>query len=262
MVHLHMTFQFQMWGWAHILSILLPAILVVIFHFSMRKKSFQTKRKFGIILCCIMIAILIARNIKVFTVLGFSSQLIPFQVCHLANFILLFAFIFNNKLLFALAFCFFLPAAIAATLFADALYAYSTIFDLRAQVHIWGHALIVSSIIWALLNGFIMIKFKTALLTVGIVAGIYFFLLVFGNVLMVLGTDQVWYFYVILPEPGTPLEMFFNWGTQYNWGWFYINPIYMLFKFFLAITVIFTFYGIFLLLMKFTPVKNSIEPAK
>jgi len=107
---------------------------------------------------------LIARNIEIFIVDGykFSGELLPLQICHFANFILLYAFLKRDQSFFALAFCLNLPAALLSIVYANSLTNYETMCSIRAQAYLWGHMLIVGITFWAYLVNIIKIDRKNS----------------------------------------------------------------------------------------------------
>ena len=241
---------FEMWGWMHILFILSPFVLTIILYFSCRKTTFKTKRIVGIVLSILMIAFLLARNIEIFIKNGnqIEPEIIPLQICHFANFIILFAFIFNNKTLFSLSFCLHLPAALMSIIFADSLTNYTS-WSIRGVVYLVGHMLIVGTILWAFIADMIKITPKVFLKTIGVMVGIYLISNPINNLFnMWMPSFTSNFFYSIKPEAGTPLGIFWDWGTNYqsSSGW-QINPIYLLCTMGLGAVVVSAFYGIYVL---------------
>lgn len=238
---------FQMWSLFHYLFIISPFILSVILFIVFRNKSYEEKRKIGIILSVIAIIVLLLRNIEILVKNNYipNAELIPLQICHFANFVLLFAFLKDNKVFFSLAFCLNLPAAMMSIVFANSLENYSTLISFRAMAYLWGHMLIVAITLWAVASGFVKITKQTLIKTMGLMVILYLFALIVNNVFNVLFGFSANYFYTLSPEKGTPLELFFNWGKTFNIGWFKINPLYMLLTSFLGALVVFGFYGLY-----------------
>ncbi len=238
---------FQMWSWFHYLFIASPFIFAVILFFVFKKKTYEEKRKIGVILSIIAIIILILRNIEIYVKSGYipNEELIPLQICHFANFVLLFAFLKDNKVLFALAFCLNLPAAMMSIIFANSLENYSTLLNFRGMAYLWGHMLIVAMTLWAVANGFVKITKKTLGQTMVLMMILYLVGLVVNNIFNTLFGFNANYFYTLKPENGTPLELFFNWGKMYVIGWFKVNPIYMILTSLLGGIIVFGFYGLY-----------------
>jgi uncharacterized membrane protein YwaF len=216
-------------------------------YFVFRNKTYEEKRKIGVILSIIAIIILILRNIEIYVKNGYvpNEELIPLQICHFANFVLLFAFLKDNKVLFALAFCLNLPAAMMSIIFANGLENYSTLLNFRGMAYLWGHMLIVAMTLWAVASGFVKITKKTLGKTMMLMVFLYVIGLVINNIFNVLFGFHANYFYTLKPENGTPLELFFNWGKMYIIGWFKINPIYMILTSLLGGIIVFGFYGMY-----------------
>ncbi len=173
--------------------------------------------------------ILLLRNIEIWVVKGFAFhyELVPLQICHFANFVLLIAFLKNHKTLFAFAWLFNFPAAFMSIVFANGLENYATILTLRGFAYISGHMLIVALSLFAFSSGFV--KLNTKVLT-----KLYFLLLPlyitahFVNMFFhfVLNSSSN-YFYTVRPESGTPLELFHQLGRSYMIGTFSSNPVYL-----------------------------------
>ena len=238
---------FQMWSWFHYLFIASPFIFAILLFFVFKKKTYEEKRKIGVILSIIAIIILILRNIEIYVKSGYipNEELIPLQICHFANFVLLFAFLKDNKVLFALAFCLNLPAAMMSIIFANGLENYSTLLNFRGMAYLWGHMLIVAMTLWAVASGFVKITKKTLGQTMVLMVILYIVGLVINNIFNTLFGFHANYFYTLKPENGTPLELFFNWGKMYVIGWFKVNPIYMILTSLLGGIIVFGFYGLY-----------------
>jgi len=249
---------FQMWSLFHYFFMVSPFIVAILFYFLFKNKSYEQKRRIGIILSVIAIIILVLRNIEIFIRNGYipNEELIPLQICHFANFVLLFAFLKDNKVLFALAFCLNLPAAMMSIIFANSLENYSTLLTFRGMAYLWGHMLIVSITIWAVVSGFVKITAKTFGKTVVLMMLLYIVGLVSNNIINTLFGFNANYFYTLKPESGTPLELFFNWGTMYVIGWFKINPLYMILTSLLGGVIVTGFFGVYKV---FEPKINSLS---
>lgn len=249
---------FQMWSFFHYFFIASPFIFAIILYFVFKNKSYEEKRKIGVILSIIAIIILVLRNIEIYVKNGYvpNEELIPLQICHFANFVLLFAFLKDHKVLFALAFCLNLPAAMMSIIFANGLENYSTLLNFRGMAYLWGHMLIVSMTLWAVASGFVKITKKTLGKTMLLMVMLYLVGLVINNIFNALFGFHANYFYTLKPENGTPLELFFNWGRMYVIGWFKVNPLYMILTSLLGGVIVFGFYGLYKV---FEPKIQSIE---
>lgn len=227
--------KFEMWSWVHIVFMISPVVFIILFQLLSKNKDSKFKRKLGVIVSIIAIVILVLRNIEILfkennRALAFA-EVIPLQICHLANFFLLYAFLSNKKKIFSLLFVFFLPAAIVAILFANGLTNYASIINFRGAAYLFGHSLIVSLVIYAFINDFIVISYKTLLKSLGMLVGFYVIIHIINNLLHYANLDPN-YFYSIRPERGTPLSIFYNWGNSVTgiirFGKFETNPLYLL----------------------------------
>ncbi|MFW5838898.1 MAG: hypothetical protein ACOC1L_04270 [Bacillota bacterium] len=237
---------YTMWSFGHYLFMASPFILWGVLHYLIKDKSYDYKRQFGVWVSLVGVVILLLRNIEIFVVKDFvfHYEIIPLQICHFANFVLLYAFLKDNKTMFAFAWLFNLPAAYMSILFSNGLENYETLLTFRGFAYITGHMLIVSLTLWAFSNGFIklsksiLIKLFTILLPLYITAHII-------NVLFsVLFNSSSNYFYTMRPESGTPLELFYTLGNTYMFGSFEINPLYLLLTGLFGFIVILLIYGV------------------
>lgn len=222
---------FKMWSFGHLLFIISPFIFTVITVLLTKKLNFEKKRKLGIIFSIICIVILVLRNLEIFLKNGktIDPELIPFQICHFANFVLFFAFLKNKQSLFSLALYFNLPFAFMSILFANSLANYATIITFRGFAYIFGHLLIVGITLWAFISGLIKVNKKSFFQGLIVVIILFISSLFINNLFNILmNTSTTNYFYTLSPEGGTPLELLFNLGKEYSIGKFRINPIYIL----------------------------------
>lgn len=220
---------FTMWSFGHILFIISPIIFTVVLHYSFKNKTQEEKRKIGMILSIIAILILVARNLEIWIRkdFGFDHEIVPLQVCHFANFVLLYAFWKKSDVAFSLSFTLNLLAAFLSILFADGLENYSSILNARGFAYIFGHIIIVVIILWAFLNDFIFIKFKTWIKTVITVEIMIVLSLLINNLMYVIYGKYSNYFYTEHPEGGTPLEWPWHWGNEFVYGTFKIHYVYI-----------------------------------
>lgn len=222
--------QYQVWSIGHYLFMLLPFIMWGLFFYLTKDKPFESKRKLGIIVSIIAILLLALRNIEYLFVKDFTFdyEMVPLQICHFANFVLLYAFYKNDKTFFAFAWLFNLPAAFLSIVFSNGLENYSTILNFRGAAYIFGHALIVALTLFAYstdfvkLDRFILLKLVKLLIPLYIAAH-------FVNALFYTLFDQPSnYFYTMRPEKGTPLEWFFEMGTEFTFLGAPFNPVYLI----------------------------------
>lgn len=76
-------------GLGHFLYIVSPFVLWPILTVLTRHNTKTANRRIGIALSVLMIIILVLRNIEIFVLrdFQFNYEVVPLQVCHLANFI-------------------------------------------------------------------------------------------------------------------------------------------------------------------------------
>lgn len=254
--------NFTMWSWGHYLFIVSPFILFFILNHFTKHKTLDQKLKIGVYFSVLAIIILILRNVEIWIRddYKFSSELIPLQICHFANFVLLFAFLKNNQKLFALSFCLNLPAALMAIVFANSLSNYESILNFRAAAYILGHILIVSLTLWAVFAYLVHLNKKIVLKTLLLMFILYLGSLIVSNILLMFGYSSN-YFYVMAPERGTPLETFYALGKTYQFLGFKVNPVYLLLTGVLGIGVVFIFYKLYEWIM-FLIFEEKIEKSK
>lgn len=236
--------KFYMWSFGHILFILSPFIMAAVLYFLTKKASPKTNRLVGIILSVIAVLLLIARNLEIFVKSGYKIQpeIIPFQICHFANFILLFSFVLNNKTLSTVAFCFNLPFAMLSIIFADSLENYQTILTWRGMAYIFGHMLIVSITLWALLTDQIKITKKSFINSIIMIVCLFVFSVPINNLFNKLMPDFTSnYFYSLEPEGGTPLELYYNWGKEMVIFGLKVNLLYIFLSALLGVVILYVF---------------------
>lgn len=220
--------KFYMWSSLHYFMMIGPFIITLVLYLITKNKSETVKRNIGLIFSIIAILLLIVRNIEIFILSGyvFDFELVPLQICHFANFVMLYAYYKRSDVVFGFAFLFNMPLAFLSLLFADGLENYATILSIRGQAYIWGHMLIVSTTLYAYVAGLIKMdksKFIKAAYTVSILT---FSSVIVNNLFRVLLDQRSNYFYTEHPELGTPLETFFNWGQVVHIGSFEVNIVY------------------------------------
>jgi len=243
---------FSMWSplhWIFISSPFIFAAALVLFTRSLhRREKFAT----GVIFSLTAIVILLLRNGEILYYHNWviDAEVIPLQICHFANFVLLAAFLRDSKMLFSLAYCLNLPAALCAIVFANSLENYDTILTFRAQAFLWGHTIIAGLAIWALMNGFVRISRRTFAKTLAAVCGLYMGSLAINNFFRHFFGLKANYFYSMRPERGTPLEFFYSLSPVIKIGWFAVNPLYLLATITAGLVVTTLFYLVYMLVMR------------
>ncbi len=218
-----------MWSFGHFFFIASPIILAFLLYFSTRHQTFENKRRIGIIMMVFAVVLLLLRNIEIWINKDFQFhfEIIPLQICHFANFVLLAAYMKNDKMLFAFAFTLNLPAAYASIVFANGLENYETLLTYRGVAYILGHMLIVSMTLFAYANKFVVLKKRIIIKLFKVLVPLYIIAHLINNLFILLFSQRANYFYTIKPEPGTPLETFYDMGRVFSVGTFEINALYM-----------------------------------
>jgi uncharacterized membrane protein YwaF len=239
------TMTFEMWSSSHYLFMFLPFIFLSVLFVFTKDRTREANRRIGIVLSVFAIIILILRNIEIWIGKSyrFDVELIPLQICHFANFVLLIALLTNRQTWFNFALILNLPAAMVSMIFANSLTNYSTIISFRGFAYIMGHALLVVIPLWLFMTGFVVLDqriFKKTLVLVGL---LYAGSVVLNNLMFVLFGQYSNYFYTMKPEKGTPLETFFDLGRVYHLNDFRVNPLYLLLTAILGFIVMITVYS-------------------
>lgn len=251
--------KFYMWSFLHYFMMISPFIIACILYVVYKTKSIESRRNIGIILSLLAVALLIGRNIEIFIIgnYKFDFEIVPLQICHFANFVLLYAFIKKSDTAFGLAFLFNLPLAYLSLVFADGLQNYATILSVRGQAYIWGHMLIVIITIYAYMTGFVRLNLKKYINVSILVTTLYITSLFVNNLFRILFNQRSNYFYAEHPEIGTPLEYFFNLGKVIYIGNFEVNIVYMIVMIMFGYFVTFTIYLLSFELPKYTQMKKQ-----
>jgi len=237
-----------MWSFGHYLFLISPFLVTISYYFLFKNKTYKQKRMIGIITSIVMILLLLSRNIEIFVRKGYAYdyELIPLQICHFANFVLLYAFIKDSKSVFGFALMFNLPAAFLSILFADSLENYDTILSFRGIAYIFGHMLIVSTTLWAFIEKFAVLDKKTYRNTLSITFVLFVLSVFVNNLFRIVNLGNSNFFYAAKPQGGTPLETFFLWGQNIIIGnQFIINPIYLMMMFLTGLILISCMYLLF-----------------
>lgn len=247
-----MIVQFKMWSVFHYFIIVFPFLLAILLYLWVRDKPERMRRKVGLILAIIMILILIIRNAYIWAVHEtLNAEVIPFQVCHFANFIFLLAAITRNKVWGTMAWCLNLPAGLVSVVFADGLANnYATIINIQAMAYIVGHMLIVTAGLYMLLAEIIRINWQSMKKMFLLVSCGYFLSVVINNwfnKIFAHTSQTANYFYTFKPEAGTPLEAMFDLGQSYTLLGITFNPIYLLLLGIVGAIVFMAMYAIYML---------------
>lgn len=222
---------FTMWSLGHYLFLITPFVGIILLYQLTKSYDQKKNRRIGLILSIVAVMILILRNIEIFVYSGyaFDVEILPLQVCHFANIVLLLAFLSKKQSLFNFALLLNLPAAFVSILFANSLANYSTILTFRGFAYIFGHILLVVIPVWAYMLGFIKLNKKTLIETIKIVSILYLVSIMINNVTYLLFGQYANYFYTLKPENGTPLEMFYDLGqTVVLSNGFKFNILYLI----------------------------------
>lgn len=222
---------FTMWSLGHYLFLITPFVGIILLYQLTKSYDQKKNRRIGLILSIVAVMILILRNIEIFVYSGyaFDVEILPLQVCHFANIVLLLAFLSKKQSLFNFALLLNLPAAFVSILFANSLANYSTILTFRGFAYIFGHILLVVIPVWAYMVGFIKLNKKTLIETIKIVSILYLVSIMINNVTYLLFGQYANYFYTLKPENGTPLEMFYDLGqTVVLSNGFKFNILYLI----------------------------------
>lgn len=258
-----MIVEFKMWTVFHYFMMIFPFVLAVILYCFVKEKPVGTKKTVGLILSVIMIGILIMRNVYIWTEEGvLNPEVIPFQVCHFANFMFLIAVLSKNKVWGTIAWCLNFPAGLVSVIFADGLERYPTMINIQAIAYIAGHMLIVTAGIYLLLAGLISINWqsmKKMFLYVG--CGYVFSVLVnsWFNTIFAHTEIDANYFYSFKPEAGTPLEAMFNLGGNFTVLGVTFNPVYLLLLGIVGGILLLAMYGIYLVKASVHPLRTSFK---
>lgn len=237
---------FAMWSFGHWVFIASPVLFAIFLHTVLKQRPFEEKRRMGILLMGFAVLLLILRNIEIWINKGFilHFEIIPFQICHFANFVLLYAYWKNDRTFFAFAFTLNLPAAYASIIFANGLENYATLLTYRGVAYILGHMLIVSLTLFAYWNGFVKLSQRTLVNLFKLLVPLYIIAHFINNLFLALLDQRANYFYTLDPEKGTPLEWFHDMGRTHMFGSFETNPFYLILTGVLAAGVILGLYAL------------------
>lgn len=217
--------KFEMWSIWHILYIFSPFIIFAILYLALRKCTDKTKNIVGYVLGGISLLILIVRNIDIFVRSGWDVEVIPLQVCHIGNIVTGLALIFKKRWLILTSFGFNMIPAILATVFANSLANYDTLFKIRAQSYVWGHIFIIVCALYALLIYLPKFERKDLYKSMGFVGSLALVAIICNSLFRHLFNWTPNYFY-LFNYNGTPLKFLYNVAPASRYGWFEINWLY------------------------------------
>jgi len=256
----YMPVVFKMWTPFHYFMIVFPFILAVVLHLGTRNSSDRVKKNTVVILSILMIGILVMRNVYIWVNKGsLNPEVIPFQVCHFANFMFLIAVLSPNKVWGTIAWCLNFPAGLVSVIFADGLMNYPTMLNIQAIAYVAGHMLIVATGMYMLLARTIRITWKSMGQMFLLVGAGYLLSVVINNWFNKLfASTKVTanYFYTFKPEVGTPLEAMYNLGEKVTVLGITFNPVYLAVLGFVGAVLLLAMYGIYRL-REATATKNS-----
>ncbi|MFP4187290.1 MAG: hypothetical protein ACLFSU_03860 [Acholeplasmataceae bacterium] len=238
---------FEMWSAGHYLFILLPFVLLVPLYLFTQTNSCETNRRIGIYIMVLAILILFARNFEIWVRRSyrFDIELLPLQICHFANFVLLIGLIRNKQTWLNFALILNLPAAMVSIIFANSLTNYSTLVSFRAFAYIMGHAILVTVPLWLFMLGFIRMDRRILKKTLSLVSILYLASILVNNAMFFIFGQYANYFYTMKPQGGTPLETFYEMGETLSLNGFRLNIVYVALTAMLGLTVMVLLYSAF-----------------
>lgn len=253
---------FKTWSLFHLAFFLAPWAIATVLYVLLRNKTPALKRKIGLILSFVTVIDLMLRNGEIWVLNNFQIQpdLIPLQVCHLATMVLVLAFWFKSNTLFAIAFCFNFPTALLSIIFAGELAAMPTLLSFKAMAYLIGHSLIVGISVWALASGLFVIDKKARHHSMLAIFSTYILMIPINNLNNDLMPNYVSnYFFTYLPEPGTPLVWFYEWGQETTFLGMEINWLYLFLSILFGFSIYFLWLGLYYLFKKWIEPKLSIN---
>ncbi|WP_088043106.1 YwaF family protein [Bacillus sp. EAC] len=236
--------HFEMYTWPHYILMISPVIMSYLIIKVMSRKNFKKQDLVGKIMAVILILFIVIRNIYNFYKGNAVSDLIPLQLCHLSAWLIVPGAIFTrNKHLSLIAITLSLPAGYISLVFADPLVNYTSLFEVSAICYVVLHVFIVISSLYLIFIYRPKFNFKDFFKCFGILAVYFLITIVINNIFISHGVPS-FYFYSVIPEPGTPLETFYSWGTKYHVLGLTINPIYNLLVLTIATAIMLLIYAI------------------
>lgn len=219
--------KFELWSIWHILYMVSPFLIFAAIYILTKNSSTKTKDILGYVLGGISVAILIVRNIDIYSRNGWDLEVIPLQVCHIGSVVAGLALIFKKKWLILTAFCFHLIPAFLAMVFADSLANYDTLWKIRPQTYVWGHIFIVVCALYGVFIHRPKLEKKDLLYSLIFVGCMALAAIVCNSLFRELLAWEPNYFY-LYDYKGTPLKFLYNALPTSTYGWFAINWFYVL----------------------------------
>ncbi|MFB7142396.1 hypothetical protein ACFCYN_22530 [Gottfriedia sp. NPDC056225] len=242
--------HFEMYTWPHYILMISPFIMSYILIKVMSGKSIEAKHFVGKIIAFILILFMVIRNIYNYFHGNDLSDIIPLQLCHLTAWLIVpGAILTRNRFISLIAITLSLPAGYISLVFADSLVNYSSLFDVGAICYVILHEFIVIGVLYLLFIYRPKFNFNVFLKSFTILV-VYFLITIIINNLFINHGVPSFYFYSVLPEPGTPLETFYNMGTNEHVSGLTINPIYNLLVLAVSTAIMLTMFGLYLVLQK------------
>lgn len=236
--------HFKMYTWPHYILMISPVIMSYLIIKVMSRKNFEKQQLVGKIMAVILILFIVIRNIYNFFKGNAVSDLIPLQLCHLSAWLILPGAIFTrNKYLSLIAITLSLPAGYISLVFADPLVHYTSLFEVSAICYVVLHEFIVISALYLIFIYRPKFNFNDFFKSFAILVVYFLITIVINNIFISHGVPS-FYFYSVIPEPGTPLETFYYWGTNYYVLGLTINPIYNLLVLTIATAIMLSIYAI------------------
>jgi len=222
--------KFTLWSIWHFIYMPTPILAVIILYRITKRRSYDEKRRLGVALSALCVAMYILRDIEMFIESGFivTYEIIPFAICHFANFVLLYAFVRDSKSALSFALLFNAPCAVLAIIFASTLAGYDNVISFKGLAFLLGHLLIVALPFWAFFAGLLRMEYATLKRTFFILLALYAASFAVNNLFGLLFGTRSNYFYSIWAEPKTPLTWWQIKSLEFTVGDFFFNPVYTL----------------------------------
>lgn len=230
--------NFELWSIWHILYIISSGLIFSLIYFAVRNASEKSKYRLGVVLGVISLLILIIRNVDIYLRSGWDLEIIPLQVCHIGNLVTGFALITKRKWLLSTAFCFNAIPAFLATIFADSLANYDTLWKIRPQSYIWGHIFIIVCALYGIMVYLPKFTREDLYKSVAFVGVMALTAIICNSAFRATLGWEPNYFY-LYNYKGTPLKFLYNVFPASTYGWFEINWFY-------SLTLILVFVAVFI----------------
>ena len=251
--------RFEMYTWPHYIIIVAPIIISYFLIKVMKGKDSKKQHLVGKIMAIILVLVLVIRNIYNFSKGNPISDLIPLQLCHLSAWLLVpGAILTQNKYLSLIAITLSLPAGYISLVFADPLVNYRSLFEVSAICYVILHEFIVIGALYLMFIYRPKFNFNDFIKSFAILAVYFLITIVINNIFINNGVPS-FYFYSVLPEPGTPLETFYNWGVNYHVLGMTINPIYNILVLVIGTAIMLSIYKVYIIIQKNRSSCNGVD---